>query len=208
MINTNLQNLKIPIPYILEDELQDKFQELLIAKNALSDFIKNDNNAAGLAANQLNINLPIISFRLGKNIENIINPIITTTGVAETVGSESCLSLPGVVTNVIRHDLITVSGWRISFKGELIRFSRCFEGMTARIIQHEIDHLNGILILDSAVTFDKNNLKENLPIIKINLEEKYDYIIGDNDTTMIYKIKPNKEQNSGNCIGYFLTTLN
>ncbi len=73
----------------------------------------------------------------------MINPIVETADGAE-VGREGCLSLPEITANVSRPTQITVSA--VDLDGVTHRVAA--EGFAARVILHEIDHLDGILILD------------------------------------------------------------
>lgn len=76
----------------------------------------------------------------------IINPEITTRSEAMVEGVEGCLSLPGYAGNVMRHEAITVKA--LNRKGQPIKIKA--RGWLARIFQHEIDHLNGVLFIDKA----------------------------------------------------------
>ena len=84
----------------------------------------------------------------------LINPKITIKSLKKYNDEEGCFSIPGVYGNVKRHKKIKVKA--MSIKGELIEFSA--EGMFARVIQHEIDHLNGVLFIDKAIEITKGEL--------------------------------------------------
>lgn len=73
----------------------------------------------------------------------LINPEITDKA-GEEIGDEGCLSLPNIRVEVKRPSQISVRG--ITHKGKEIEFEA--DGLFARAIQHEVDHLNGILIID------------------------------------------------------------
>ena len=148
MLTTDFKYLRKPVEFIPENDILNRFQELLESKNIMTDYISNNSNAAGLAANQLQINLPIICFKVGNNIENIINPTITSHSIKTENCNESCLSIPDTVVSVQRFKSITVTGWRISFDGSLKKVTRNFEDFLSSVVQHEVDHLNGILIID------------------------------------------------------------
>jgi len=108
--------------------------------------IKSDKNSIGLAAPQINQSLQIIAFKLdlNKNLVVLINPKIKRASWRKEIMEESCLSLPSFSIPVKRPKKITVQGLNIN--GQLVKIKA--EGLLARVIQHEIDHLNGILICD------------------------------------------------------------
>lgn len=99
----------------------------------------------GLAAPQVGINERIIVVLLNeKKIISMINPEITYFSEETVIDEEGCLSLPGVWGNVERAGDIIVQF--LTTKGDKIIMK--LDGFNARIIQHEIDHLNGILFTD------------------------------------------------------------
>jgi len=73
-----------------------------------------------------------------------INPEIVETSLEQVSYEEGCLSVPGVNADLVRPDQVKVQAW--SEKGR--PFSLDADGMLARVIQHEIDHLNGVLFID------------------------------------------------------------
>ena len=106
-------------------------------------------NGVGLAANQ--VDLPYRLFVL--NLESdpkakdremaFLNPVITSRkGTSEA--EEGCLSLPGLYADVRRPDKVSVSAF--SLAGEEVNLE--LEGLFARAVQHEIDHLDGVLFID------------------------------------------------------------
>lgn len=97
----------------------------------------------GLAAPQVGIALRIIVAEIGSRPIALANPeILDSSGQQEMV--EGCLSLPGVEVNVVRKKRVAIDG--IISRGKRIRLS--VSGLAARVVQHEIDHLNGVLICD------------------------------------------------------------
>lgn len=97
----------------------------------------------GLAANQIGVPLQVAVIELEDKITELVNPeIVKASG--EIVDWEGCLSLPGFVAEVKRHGKVTVKardrhGKEFRVKGE---------ELFARALQHEIDHLNGVLYID------------------------------------------------------------
>ena len=99
----------------------------------------------GLAAPQVGIQRRVIVADVGDGPVFVVNPeILEHTG--SSILTEGCLSLPGTRIDIQRALGIEIMGW--SPMGEALRFRS--HGMFARVLQHEIDHLNGVLIIDHA----------------------------------------------------------
>ena len=107
----------------------------------LLDTLKANRDACvGMAANMIGVNKSIIVVSAGPFQFAMVNPVITKkSGVYET--EESCLSLIGV-RPCTRYEEIEVDYLDQNFKPQHGKYS----GWTAQIIQHEVDHLNGIII--------------------------------------------------------------
>lgn len=82
----------------------------------------------------------------------LLNPRIVESGTALDKHEEGCLSIPGVTGVVERPWTVTVEG--LTQKGEPVRIEA--EGMLARCLQHEIDHLNGVLFIDRLSPLKRN----------------------------------------------------
>ena len=118
----------------------------------------------GLAAPQVGVQKRILVIDL--NFEDpdappnvFINPEIISSSASLDTYEEGCLSIPGVYLNVLRPSSI-----KLSYRDEMGRPKKMnAEGLMARCIQHEIDHLNGILFVDKVVDQDEliKQLKEN-----------------------------------------------
>lgn len=102
-------------------------------------------DGVGLAAPQIGISKRIIVVDPGDNYMEIINPEITERS-GEQTGSEGCLSVPGVNGLVSRANQVVVRG--MDRNSQIIEVEA--EGLLARIFQHEIDHLDGVLFTDLA----------------------------------------------------------
>lgn len=119
-------------------------------------------SGAGLAANQVGINkrMAVVDARLSQKKEDqivLINPeIIESSG--EQDGPEGCLSIPGLVNNLKRPEYVKVKTFDFDGKEKTIEA----HGLTARVFQHEIDHLDGILFVDKLTTLDKMLIKGKL----------------------------------------------
>ncbi len=114
--------------------------DLPVAKDLLDTLIANKENCVGMAANMIGVKKRIIVFDNGGLIMTMFNPeIISKSGEYET--EEGCLSLSGV-HRTKRYQTVKVRYQDMSFK----ICQQTFTGWTAQILQHEIDHCNGILI--------------------------------------------------------------
>jgi len=98
----------------------------------------------GLAAPQLGIPVQMIVVHSNHGIIELANPKIIERSKRKCGALEGCLSLPGLTVNVNRFDSVTVTA--IDKNGQKIEFQT--ENLLARVIQHEIDHLYGRLIID------------------------------------------------------------
>jgi peptide deformylase len=115
---------------------------------------------AGLAANQVGVPLRLIVIDASLNTKGkkhliILNPVIVES-YEEIVGEEGCLSVPGFYEFVKRAGKVRARG--IDIKGKVMEFE-C-EGQFARAMQHEVDHLNGILFVDYLSPVKKNIFKK------------------------------------------------
>ncbi len=118
----------------------------------------------GLAAPQVGVQKRILvidlNFEDPESPPNVfINPEIISSSASLDTYEEGCLSIPGVYLNVVRPSSI-----KLSFRDEMGRPKKMnAEGLMARCIQHEIDHLNGVLFVDKVTDQDelKKQLKEN-----------------------------------------------
>jgi peptide deformylase len=110
--------------------------------------IMRDGMGVGLAATQLGILRRLLVFQAGPDSEPtaLINPEIEWLSNEVVVAEEGCLSLPRVSMDVERPLHARFSG--LDVDGEPIRLEA--SGLEARVLQHELDHLDGILILDRA----------------------------------------------------------
>ena len=113
----------------------------------------------GLAANQIGIPRRIFVVNMGvdtekDNLVTLINPEITAMAGSD-LGEEGCLSIPGVVAEVKRATQIEIKS--VDLHGKEMRYEA--SGFLARAIQHEMDHLNGILFWDSLGKIKRDILK-------------------------------------------------
>lgn len=117
-------------------------------KRFFSDMEKsmNENNGIGLAAPQVGKSLQIAVIKTKDGSLVLVNPKITRFSLRSELGEEGCLSIPGVYGIVKRAKSIRVK--TLDARGKTISFKAA--GLFARVIQHEVDHLNGILFIDKA----------------------------------------------------------
>jgi peptide deformylase len=103
-----------------------------------------EQEGVGLAANQVGRLRRILVAAVEDDEYVLVNPVIEEVSETTETGPEGCLSIPGIQVEVERSTGITISAQGPS--GEPIRIET--EGLLARIFQHEVDHLDGVLILD------------------------------------------------------------
>ncbi len=121
----------------------------------------------GLAAPQIDESLRIIAVDVADDkkksqVLELINPVITAFSDELGPYEEGCLSVPGISEEIIRPTGIQVRG--ITRDGKEVSLE--LSGMMARVLQHEIDHLNGILFVDRLEDYVRNELRPELKRIK------------------------------------------
>lgn len=136
--------VKIPAPVLRQKAAEitklTKKHQLLI-----DDMVRIMRNAhgIGLAAPQVGILQRIIIIAPEGKPTAMINPKILR-GEGEQIGEEGCLSIPGLYGNVARYETIEVEAYDRKGRAHAYELS----GLPARVVQHEIDHLDGILFTD------------------------------------------------------------
>lgn len=120
----------------------------------------------GLAAPQIGVSLRVVVIDIGDGPIHMINPVITWYSEEKSEFEEGCLSFPGVTINIVRPEKVKVA--YLDEKGSKNVLEA--DGLLARAVQHEIDHLDGILIIDRATKKQRlealNQLEENLKLIE------------------------------------------
>jgi len=124
----------------------DRFDDSLKGQVSRMAGLMQDAIGLGLAAPQLGISQRLVVYRVGPDapIITLANPAIEWTSDDEETFEEGCLSIPGVVVDVDRPVHVRVRAQDEEGDDRLVEAS----GLEARVIQHEIDHLDGVLILD------------------------------------------------------------
>jgi peptide deformylase len=124
----------------------EKIDDALRSEIARMGELMNDALGVGLAATQLGVLHRVLVYRVQQQapVTALINPEIQWRGGEEEIAEEGCLSLPAVAVDVERPVHVRVSALNEYGEPILIEAS----GLEARVIQHEVDHLDGVLILD------------------------------------------------------------
>ena len=129
-----------PILLAMKSELATK-EDLQVARDLMDTLIANKEGCVGMAANMIGVCKRIIVFADGDAYTTMFNPRILKA--AEPYDAqEGCLSLLGGPRSCIRYQTIKVQWQNEKFQTRI----KTFSGWTAQIIQHEIDHCNGVLI--------------------------------------------------------------
>ncbi len=124
----------------------DRFDDALHGQVARMSGLMSDALGVGLAAPQLGISQRLLVYRVGQGAPLIalVNPEIEWSSEEEETMEEGCLSIPGVAVDVGRPVHVRVRSADEHGEDQLVEAS----GLEARVIQHEMDHLDGVLILD------------------------------------------------------------
>lgn len=117
--------------------------------------VMRQNNGVGLAAIQVGEPTRIIICEIDDKFYTFINPEIIKSFPETSVTEEGCLSLPNIYGEVERPKKIILKA--INFDGKKIKM-KAF-GLLSRVIQHELDHLDGILFIDKAKNITKQTRK-------------------------------------------------
>ena len=119
-------------------------------RRLVDDMIENMHDApgVGLAAPQVGVSLRLLVTEAAEgDIRVLVNPdIVRASG--DRIVDEGCLSLPGYVGTVTRHEAVTVKAQNLD--GEEVRIKAA--ELLAQALEHEIDHLNGVLFIDRLVS--------------------------------------------------------
>ena len=103
-----------------------------------------DKEGVGLAANQVGRLKRVLVAALEDEEYVIVNPVLTERSETTETESEGCLSIPGIQVDVERPVAVSIAGQDLSGKPLRVEAS----DLLARVLQHEVDHLDGVLILD------------------------------------------------------------
>ena len=141
--------VKEPDVFLKSETQEIKFPLDIDNKNLIADMIQTmyDNNGIGLAANQVGFNRRIFVIDVSNEKNNpqiFINPVIEKRAKEKLTEEEGCLSCPGKFIDVRRPIYVGLS-WTCRHGKKQYK---TFYNFPAKVVQHEMDHLNGKLIID------------------------------------------------------------
>lgn len=124
----------------------DRFDDALAAEVQRMGALMHDALGIGLAATQVGVLHRVLVYQAYADdpLTALVNPVVEWSSPETEAGEEGCLSLPGVHVEVERPASVRVRARDAAGEELLVEA----EGLEARVIQHEIDHLDGVLILD------------------------------------------------------------
>jgi len=125
-----------------EDILNPKFKKLMA--DMAETMLKKD--GFGLAAPQINQSIRLVTVNNNGEIAVFLNPKILKKSWRKNIAEEGCLSIPNVFLPIKRHSTITLEFLNLAGDKQILKT----KDLLARILQHEIDHLDGILFIDKA----------------------------------------------------------
>lgn len=163
-----LRTVSSPIPVSAIQTVEVK-KLILTLKDAI------DSQADAAAISAIQIGKPVRLFVISKKVFNtdsgktkesndlvFINPVITKVSKTKQLLEEGCLSVRYVYGKVLRPEKVTVEAYNEAGK----KFTRGFSGLLAQIVQHETDHLNGILFTDKAIDLQEISAEEYEKMLK------------------------------------------
>jgi peptide deformylase len=118
-------------------------KELRVLVKDLTETMQ-DAPGLGLAAPQIGVSLRVFTFDVDDEVGHLINPVLRVVGDEDQDGDEGCLSFPGLTFPTVRRQHVVATG--LNMHGEPVVIDG--SDLLARCIQHEVDHLDGILFID------------------------------------------------------------
>ena len=172
--------IKVPAPYDFETEGESAPGVASVLFERMKQL-----GGVGLSANQVGLDMRLFVMGLGETKIAVFNPIIIKYSKTEELFNEGCLSYPGIMLAINRPTKITAT-----YQDETGKFvEQEFNGLTARIFQHEYDHMNG-------TDFTKKASKFKLDFAKKKFENKRKKIIKKYAVkTMIEALNDNQNTN-------------
>ena len=118
-----------------------------------------DEVGIGLAAPQVghSLRLLVVGDEEGRSVQALVNPVITESGGSITA-EEGCLSLPGIFADVTRAQWVKLEAQDL--EGHPVALTA--RGLRARVFQHEIDHLDGVLFIDRLPPATRDRIKRRI----------------------------------------------
>ncbi len=170
----------LPIRLYGDPVLREKAGEITRVDNSIIELVRDmfdtlkEAQGLGLAANQVGVLKRVFVVNLshvkeGESPFAIINPVMQDK-TGEIIGEEGCLSIPGIYEDVLRAQKVTFKGLDLSGKEIIIQG----EDLLSRVMQHELDHLNGILFIDhlSKIKREQLDIKLNKISEKVLVSKK------------------------------------
>jgi peptide deformylase len=133
-------------------------RELRRLVDDLTETMRNQ-SGAGLAAPQIGVGLRVFAFEVDDVLGYLINPVLDFPDEEEQEGPEGCLSIPGLYFDTKRRQNVVARG--VNTSGEPMQIVG--SGLLARCVQHETDHLDGVLFVDR---LDRAARKEAMKAIR------------------------------------------
>lgn len=127
----------------------------------------------GLAANQVDLPLRLFIVNLEANPETgeelvFLNPVISRPRGGAEEAEEGCLSLPGLYGPVIRPKEVRINAYNLSGQ----EFEADVSGLFARCVQHELDHLDGVLFPDRMSTTARADIQEEIDVFETDFQSR------------------------------------
>jgi peptide deformylase len=138
-----IRELGDPVLRTPADEVRAFDKELAALVRDLEETVDHPGRA-GLAAPQIGVSARVFSYNIDGVIGHVVNPRITELSEEIQDGDEGCLSVPGIWAPTVRAMHAVVEGFDVH--GEPLRLEG--DGLMARCLQHEVDHLDGKVFLD------------------------------------------------------------
>lgn len=139
----------LPVRLFGDPVLRTRAREVEVADDSVRDLARGMEETMraapgiGLAAPQVGVLRRVIVWENEEDRGALANPVIVDRK-GQVEGEEGCLSLPGLAYPVVRSEWVRVEGLELGGKAVVVEA----HDLTARILQHEIDHLNGVLFID------------------------------------------------------------
>ncbi len=143
---STLSLITLPNPLLRQKTTVVKTTDIVNLQSLIDDMIETmySSDGIGIAAPQVGQSIRLVIIHTDKGALPLINPLILKHSHKTEISEEGCLSVPGIFGLVHRYTKIKIAAQ--NRHGEKIRFDATH--LFARIIQHEIDHIDGILFID------------------------------------------------------------
>lgn len=134
-----------------------KAVDLAVGKNKLAKIVQDmaetmlARGGVGLAGPQVGVQERLIVIKTKDGVAAFVNPVVARRSWKKEIEEEGCLSVPGTFGLVKRNKKIKIK----AYSDKLEKIDLIAEGFLARVFQHEIDHLDGILFIDKAIKLTK-----------------------------------------------------